>query len=217
MSIANYSELQSKIALWLRPGSGSTSGLQIADFITLFESRANRELQLRVMESNEPLTATLGERAIALPAGFIEPIGFWLTDIDPREELNYCLPDQLNVTTSAHRPQHWALDGGNIVFECPVDVAYPATFRMLKRFALSDASPTNWLLSNHPDLYLYGSLVNAAPFVRDVSMLGIWKGFVEEALEEIGNKEARSVSAAELRTDLPMGSRQGGFNINRGY
>lgn len=216
MSIANYSELQSKIALWLRPGSGSTSGLQIADFITLFESRANRALQLRVMESNEPVTATPGSRAIPLPAGFIEPIGFWLTDLDPRDELTFGLSEQLNVTTTRGRPQFWAIDGENVVFECPADSAYPATFRMLKRIALSDVSPTNWLLSNHPDLYLYGSLLNAAPFVRDKDMIGVWKTFVEEALEEIGQKEARSISVAQMRTDTPTGTRSG-FNINRGY
>lgn len=206
MAITTYAELQTAIALWLRPGSGSTTGLQLTDFISLFESRANRRLRLRVMESNEPVTAVVGSRAIALPTGFIEPIGFWLTDIDPREALTYALPENLSVTTVETRPQYWAIDGTNIVFECEANTAYSAVFRMLKSFALSTTTTTNWLLANHPDLYLYGSLLEAAPFVRDKEMIAVWRAFTEEAFRDIENKEQRTRGMASLTTDLPLTS-----------
>ena len=213
MAITTYAELQTAIALWLRPGSGSTTGLQLTDFITLFESRANRRLRLRVMESDESVVAVVGSRAIALPTGFIDPIGFWLTDLDPREELIYSLPESLHVTTVETRPQYWAIDGTNIVFECESDAAYTAIFRMLKSFALSGSVTTNWLLTNHPDLYLYGSLLEAAPFVRDKDMISVWKAFVEEAFSDIENKEQRARGLAALRTDLSLTSTS---NILRG-
>jgi hypothetical protein len=33
--------------------------------------------------------------------------------------------------------------------------------------SLSDAAPSNWLLVKAPDVYLYGALTHAAPFLMD--------------------------------------------------
>ena len=203
MAITTYAELQTAIATWLRPGTASTSGLQITDFIALFESRANRMLRLRTMESDESVVCVVSSRYIALPSGYLEPIAFYLTDQNPREELRYRLPTQLQVIDDSNRPQQWAIDGTNIAFDCPADQAYTATFRMFERFALSVSSTTHWLLTNHPDVYLYGSLLNAAPYVRDSQMLAVWKGFVEEALTEIQHREGVARGMADLVTDVP--------------
>ena len=212
MSITTYAQLQTTIATWLRPGTASTSGLQITDFITLFENKANRRLRLRVMESDESVVGVVSSRYVALPSGYLEPIALYLTDEDPREELDYRLPEQLCVLNQNNRPQEWAIDGTNIAFDVPCDQAYTMTFRMYERFALSDSATTNWLLTNHPDLYLYGSLVNAAPYVRDSEMLPVWKTLVEEGMAELEHRESSIRGKAPLRTDL--GSRRS--NILRG-
>lgn len=202
MSITTYAQLQTTIATWLRPGTASTSGLQITDFITLFENKANRRLRLRVMESDESVVGVVSSRYVALPSGYLEPIALYLTDEDPREELDYRLPEQLCVLNQNNRPQEWAIDGTNIAFDVPCDQAYTMTFRMYERFALSDSATTNWLLTNHPDLYLYGSLVNAAPYVRDSEMLPVWKTLVEEGMAELEHRESSIRGRAPLRTDL---------------
>lgn len=206
MSLSTYAELQTAIATWLRPGTASTNGLQIGSYIQLFEARANRRLRLRVMESDESVTATTGSRYIAIPAGYIDPIALYLTDLESREELAYRLPTQIDVCDDNGRPEYWAIDGTNIAFDRPAESDYPVTFRMLKRFALSDASPTNWLLTTYPDVYLYGSLLNAAPYVRDAEMLPVWKSLVEEAFAEIENAEARAKGKAPLLTEWPVSS-----------
>ena len=48
--------------------------------------------------------------------------------------------------------------------------------------ALGDANADNWLLTHSPDVYLYGSLLQTAPYLKDDERIGIWKGLYEEAI-----------------------------------
>ena len=40
--------------------------------------------------------------------------------------------------------------------------------------ALSDAAPTNWLLTREPGAYLYGALIEASPYVADDARTVLW-------------------------------------------
>lgn len=50
---------------------------------------------------------------------------------------------------------------------------------------LTDAEPVNRFLLKNPDLYLYGALIEAEPFLRNDARLMMWKGLFEEALDNI--------------------------------
>ena len=204
MGIGNYTELQAAVTGWLHRSDLTT---RAKEFIALAESRLNRLLRLRVMESSEPMTATVGSRLIALPAGFVEPLALWLEQASGRSELRFFEASALPVTQSAGEPDFWTIDGTNIAFERPADQAYSVTLRMLKAFALSDAQPTNWLLTNHPDLYLYGALIESAPYIRDDNRTAFWQERFDRALAEVQAKESRSRSLATLSTDAAMTGR----------
>ena len=64
--------------------------------------------------------------------------------------------------------------------------------------ALSGGSPTNWLLTSHPDVYLYGTLMEAAPYLKDDERVVIWKGLLAEAVE--GVRRSRTSTAYDLTT-----------------
>lgn len=201
MAIGTYAELQSAIAGWLHRSDLAT---QARDFIALAESRLNRLLRLRVMESGEALTASINSRTVALPAGIIEPLALWLEESSGRTELRFYPASILPVTTSTGEPEYWTVDGANIAFERPADQAYSLTLHMLKAFALSDALPTNWLLTNHPDLYLYGALIESAPYIRDDNRTALWQERFDRALSEVQAKESRNRSLATLSTDAAI-------------
>lgn len=204
MPIGTYSELQTAISGWLHRSDLATKA---PDFIALAESRLNRLLRLRTMESNEAMTASAGSRSVALPAGFIDPLALWLELASGRSELRFYHPSVLPVTTSTGVPTCWTVDGANLAFERPVDQAYSLTLRMLKAFSLSDAQPTNWLLTNHPDLYLYGALIESAPYIRDDARIALWQERFDRAFAEVQAKEHRSQSLATLSTDVAMTGR----------
>jgi len=214
MALSTYSELQASILSWIRRDDLST---QTADFITLCETELLAPLlRLRVMETEVTLTATPGSRFIALPTGYIDCIAAWDSSLEPRQSLTIKLPQELPVVTTAHAPRYIAIDGANVAFECPADAARTIAFRFFKSFSLSDAEPTNWLLTNHPGLYLYGSLIQARAYARNPGDVAFWEDQFAKALERVQQKESRSRSRAVMATEAGRLSGRH-FDINRGY
>ena len=200
MAITTYAELQSAAATWLVRGDLTQ---RIPEFITLAEARLNRVLRARLAETEVALTAVPGARTIALPDGFTEPLRLWLERAGGREELRFVEAGLIGVSTPRGEPAAWTVDGVNLAFDRPCDQAYPLTLRMLKRFKLSDAAPANALLSDAPDVYLFATLAEAGPFLRDAELAGAYEAKLERAIRELNAKDARSRAASRLVTELP--------------
>ena len=47
---------------------------------------------------------------------------------------------------------------------------------------LAEGNQTNWLLTNHPDLLLYGSLIEAEAFIMNDERLPVWREFFDRAV-----------------------------------
>lgn len=205
MALANYTDLKASVADWLHRTDLTT---QIVDFITLAESRINRDLNSRLSEEDAALTGTVGVDTVALPTDFINPLGLWITTYNPRESLIYKLPEKLIKSTSNGNPRYYTISGSNIEFEYPLDTAYTYTLRYKSGYALSVSATTNWLLTNHPDVYLYAALIESAVYVRDSAQIPVWTNLYQEALTGVRNKEMRNKTMDTLSVD-------GGLRGNR--
>jgi hypothetical protein len=213
MAITTYAELQAAAANWLVRADLTA---RIPEFITLAEARLNRVLRARLAESEAALTATPGARTIPLPAGFAEPLALWLSLAAGRTALRFVEPSLMEVTATPGQPASWSIDGANLAFERPCDQAYGFVLRMLTKFALSDAAPSNALLSDYPDAYLFATLSEAGPFLRDDELASAYDARLERAIGEINTKDARSRAARILVTEVPRRPRSD-FDITRGY
>lgn len=198
MALSTYLQLKSAIADWLER---SDLADRTADFVVLAESRLNRLLRFRTLESDQGLVGVVGSRLILLPAGFREPVALWFEGTGGREPLRYVDVAGLSASLSRGRPRLWTIDGGSVAFERPCDDAYGFSLRMLGRLALSDAQPSNPVLTEYPDLYLFGALVEAAPYLRDADLLSLFAARFEAALAEARAKEARGRSLATLSVE----------------
>jgi len=58
--------------------------------------------------------------------------------------------------------------------------------------ALSATNTTNWLLTKYPDLYLYGSLLQSAPYLNDDSLYQVYGQKYASILEAIKNDNDRA-------------------------
>jgi hypothetical protein len=210
MAISTYAELQALIASRLHRNDLTAS---IPDFIALAEAKLNRVPKLVSMELDAALLCVVGSRYIALPSDYVSPIKLWLIEAT-RDPLTPLLAADLPISLDQTEPRYWAIDGENIAFDCPADQAYDVFFRYQGRFTLSDSVTTNWLLTNHPDLYLYAALCEAAIHTYDDVRLNTWKALYREALAEVKQSAGRS-KIAVLTTDLPGTTRRG--NILRGW
>lgn len=182
MAITTYALLQSSIATWLERAD---LGAVIPDFITLFESHVNRTLRTRQMEASTSLTTVSGDATI--PTDYLN----WRSVTwagNTSRELEYVTPTMLRArynSTDAGTPTMFTIEGSTFVSR-PVDDTTGFTFRYYQKVSpLSDANPTNWLLTAHPDAYLFGSLVEAHAYVPDAEKAILWKSRRDEVLGEI--------------------------------
>lgn len=213
MAIGTYSELLTAVANWLERTDLTA---RIPEFIALCESRLNRKLDIRTMQSDNAVTGVVSSRLIALPTGFREPVDLWINRTTGRDPLRFVDPSQLVTSTTSGEPLYWTVDGTNIAFERPCDQAYSFTLRMLGALGI-EASTTNYVLTNYPDLYLFGTLTEAGPYLKDNDQLTIWDTRFTAALGEAMAKENRNRSLAQLRTDIPRSRDQRSYNIYRDY
>jgi len=213
MSITNYIELQSAVAEWLNRTDLTD---RVPTFIHLAESRLKRLLRLRMNETEAHLTSTIGSQYITLPEDYGVPVALWLEAWIPRTELIYRNPEQIGYIPIANYPQYWTIDGSRLAFNCPANNVYPFTFRYGKKNTLSSVNSTNWLLTEFPDVYLYGALTAAAPFLMEDGRLAMWKTLFEESMQEVQEHENRNKTRMTLGTEFPQLQRRHAFNIYRG-
>lgn len=213
MAITTYAELQAAAANWLVRGDLTA---RVPEFIDLAEARLNRVLRARLAETEVALSATVGVRTIPLPAAFAEPLALWLVSAGERQPLRFVEPRLMAASSMPGRPGAWGIDGASLAFDRPCDAAYGVALRMLAKFALADAAPTNGLLSDHPDAYLFATLCEAAPFLRDADLAGAYEARLERAIAEINAKDARARAPRTLATDTPRRA-AATFDITRGY
>ena len=71
------------------------------------------------------------------------------------------------------------------------DAVYTIEITYYKKVdALSDAAPTNTMLTNNPDVYLYATLLEAAPFLQNHPDIPVWKLAYDEAIQKIQKADA---------------------------
>jgi hypothetical protein len=210
VGLANYSQLLAAIAARLHRTDLTT---QIVDYVTIAEKRLNRELNLTDMEVEATLTAVVGSRNLTIPALFGQPIALYLTSYLPRLELAFRLPEEMQVFSSNGPSKEWTIDGTFIKTDTPADSAYTYAFRYIGTSDIA-ATTTNSVLTNYPELYLYGALIEASADLRDELLATISVGRYRESMQECLDDIHASRSLACLTTELSPGTKG---NIIRGF
>lgn len=213
MAITTYSELKAAVALWL---VRSDLTARIPEFIALAEARLNRVVRKRQAETDQSLTATPSSRTIALPATFAEALQCWIVIDGERRRLVYADPVLADASAVAGRPEYWGIDGATLAFERPCDAAYSIVLRQLGKYALSDGSPTNTLLTDAPDVYLFATLAEAGPFLRDAELASAYEAKLGRALNELNAKDARAKGRQTLGTEVAAMVGRHSYDITTG-
>ena len=86
----------------------------------------------------------------------------------------------------------YSIVGAIIEFVPPPDDTYSATLTYYQKIPDLATNSTNWLLTQWPDLYLYSTLLQAAPYLKDDDRILVWEGFVSRILSEIELDDQRA-------------------------
>lgn len=195
MALSNFSDLKTAILDWMVRADLSGNA---ADWVTLAEARLNRELN--PVEVDQSLTGTSDSREIDVSAySIVEALSLYLIDSATSDERELTHKDDFARSGTADEPRFWDYlphaSTGKIIFDCPLDQAYSFRFRYRQRFALSDSATTNWLLTNHSDVYLAACLVWGSGFVEKFQEAGGWKTILDEGIPSVRNIIAQSKRA----------------------
>lgn len=201
--ITTYSGLVTSAGLWLER---SDLVAMIPDFITLVEERLSRIL--RVPEMEEDATLTANDERVHLPTDFRQARSLYL-DTDPRQELECVSLGTLRTKYAVQatgKPECYAISSGSIVLGPAPDTSYDLVLTYYQDIpAISSDSETNWLISKHPSLYLYGTLLQAEFYGWNDERLPMIKAAWDEAIDELmeqGRKKQYGAAPLRLRASV---------------
>ena len=196
MALSNYTELQASIADFLNR-SDLTS--VIPDFITMCEAEINRNLRVRDMTVRT--RAPINSQYVKLPEDFL---GMRNIDLltDPITPLTYKNLQNLDLHRASDptgKPLYYSVMQDSIEFapvpdgDYTIEIVYYQKIRALSADTeTKEGNPDNWLLNEHPDAYLYGSLMHSAPYLQDDQRIGLWSGKYNQILEQIKKSDEQA-------------------------
>jgi hypothetical protein len=219
MALSTYAQLKAAVADWLNRDDLTS---QVADFIALFEAdfdadRRTAQHRRRICRS----TATIDSEYETLPVNYlaIQSIEF---DMDPMWRLEHITPEELanrkqteddwrdaitaDTDIDPAPPKYFAIVGTEIRFfpEPDTGESYTALMNVYERLdQLADETDYNWCLTVYPNAYLYGSLLQAAPFMKDDDRVAVWQGLYDLAIQKIQSSDPLPADPNVIRADTP--------------
>jgi hypothetical protein len=199
MAISTYNELRDAAANWLDRADLSS---RIPEFIVIAESRVNRRLRCREQEAEANIAITGGTRTAALPSDFAEVRRLYL-NANPVRLLEYVTPSDYwgrYTGTNTGTPSVFTIEGTNIVLGPTPGADYTGKLQYYRNLPALSTSAHGLFVAN-PDLYLYGSLLAAEPFLKNDKRVGMWKAFFDEIMIELETQSRKVFGPMRIRDD----------------
>lgn len=174
INITNYTELLAAAADWLNRADLDD---QLPSFVTLAEAQFNRELRVRDMMVRA-FTVSQAEN-VSLPTDWLEHYSLViLPGGTPGPPLRYMGEKESNEIKANGAPTGTPCGYtliGNAIELVPAPGAN-VDLRMVyyQRIPPLRTNSVNWLLTKSPDLYLFATLMNASPYLKDDDRLVAW-------------------------------------------
>jgi hypothetical protein len=187
-AVTNYTTLQTAVGTWL---ARSDLSVDVQGLIQMWESRFYRQpLNFgRWMEAD--FAATIASNVIPVPDDYLGLKhafldGSYSTTLD-RVSLQQMYSAYPRGGCTG-QPSWITRERDNFIFgpapdsEYDIGGTYWARPVNLRDFA-SDAA-AHWIIVNAPDLALYGSLLEATPFLQNDKRIGVWQSFYDRSLSD---------------------------------
>jgi hypothetical protein len=196
--ITDLASLETAIGNWLH--RSDMAGV-VDDLIMLAEKRINADVKSRHQDDIVTLTTTAGVNTVAIPDDMID-VRRLRVMTDPVVVLKYLAPDQMAVTYTlsySSVPRHFTVIGSNLELAPVPDAAYNIELTYVQAVpALSSTNTTNWLLTNHPNVYLFAALVEAQAYIVDDQRIAVWDQKYREALAGVNRVDWYSGSTPRI-------------------
>ena len=195
-AFTSYDNLKTNIAVYLSRGDLND---KIPMFVALAEKRLNRDLRLRQTLQQSTYTLDSGFQ-VPTPSDFLEMKDIHI-DANPIVNLNFKTVSQfyrLDNVSGSGNPINYTLVSNNFVLaprptgSSVINMTY---YKIPK--VLSDTNSSNEYLDVCPDLLLYASLVESAPFLMNDERLTTWEALYTRGLTSITKSDEQSEFPAQ--------------------
>lgn len=199
--ITDYTSLQAAAIEYLARDQDTTLAARVPTLIQFFEAKMNRSLFVPQMEQRSTTavnTASTDPEFISLPSDFQSMRRVRLSGVTGKPRLAFFSQTQIddyrysndNVTG---QPVYFTISGSEMELAPTPNENYAIEMVYRKNIPALSSNSTNWLLTLAPDLYLYGALMEAAPYMKEDGRIQVWASGYAEALSELndlGNRQS---------------------------
>jgi hypothetical protein len=193
--IVDYASLQAAVTEYLARDQDATLIARIPTFIQLAEAKFNRQLFVRQMESRATALVNLASAEpefISLPADFQSMRRVRLSSVAGKPCLAFKSGTQMDeyrfsVSDVAAQPLYFTVFGMEIELAPSPDQPYTIEMVYRQNIPPLASNGTNWLLTLAPDLYLYGALLESAPYIKEDGRIQTWGLGFASALNDLNN------------------------------
>lgn len=233
MAFATYQDLLDGTLNWLNRQGDADATSRFPDWLALAESRLRREQTwfeqfYSLTNSGNPLAIT--SHPFDLPSYVRDVKTLWNSTQAARGEIEILTPaswrsfvasngDAQGVPRKAvivPQMDAWLVDPdgagptakhGAKVYLWPrpvTDGTWAVDFEFIRDLDPLTPTTVNGLFVRHPDLYLYATLCESAPYLQHDERLPLWQGRLDQAVSEINTERERAKFAAtRKRVQLP--------------
>ncbi len=194
MAISDYGTLKTAVGAYLNRNDLAS---YIPDFISQGQKRIHygsddpySSVPLRIPAMQARDSGTISSNAISFPTRFLEVIR--LQGVSGTVKWNIDPASNTGLTTNgddARLPSYYSFLNNQIEVSpngaCDYVLDYYQAFS-----AFTGDNDTDWLLTNHPSVYLYAALIESAPFLSDQTMIPAWVGFYKSQISAL-NRSAK--------------------------
>lgn len=197
-----YADFQSLVQAYLHQEGNPKISAQVDNFISLGEMAINRRVRTQRMLQTVLVSdlATGNPAVYPVPADFLEVFGLW-QDGAPIEYLSV---DELRKvgygqgTGCSNSRLYYSLLGGYFLFTAaPADSMTLTYYAQPPVLSSIEGEIATSLFPRHQDLYLYSTLVEASPLLRDEPRAQYWLQQRERIMAEI--------TAEDWNSSIPKG------------
>jgi hypothetical protein len=127
---------------------------------------------------------------ISLPTDFQTMRRIRLSSVQGKPCLEYRSGTQMDeyrasIANASSQPAYFTILGDEIELAPTPDAAYTVEMVYRKNIPALASSSTNWLLELAPDAYLYGALLEAAPYIKADERIQVWGAGFSSAIDSL--------------------------------
>lgn len=191
--ITDYTSLQTAIVDYLKRDQDTQLTSAVPGFIQLTEAKLNRTLFRREMEQRSTTIADTSDNEpefISLPTDFQSMRRVRLSSVTGKPCLEFKSGTQMDeyrfqIANVPGQPRYFTIFGTEMELAPTPDANYTIEMVYRQNIPALASNSTNWLLTLSPDIYLYGALLESAPYMKEDERITTWAQGFKAVLDDL--------------------------------